>query len=897
MLANLFAQVANDECDTPIVIKELSNWCSNPGEFTSEGAQPSRYDAPDCFSGDFNDVWFSFVAGASEVTIVVIGNTSRSPGGTLDNPEVALYTGDCTGEIIEWRCATDATKDNTVEIIRGGLVVGETYHIRVQGRNGSTGTFQLCINNYNPPAIPGNDFNTASILCDKSPFSVQQTQGGGVDNNEAAGTCLEVQGPSESSSTWFAWTAKTSGPLTFTITPLRGTDDIDFAVYRLPNGVQDPTGKQALRCMAAACIGATGLDLQSTDTTEDFGCDPGEDNFVRFIDMVAGDSYGLIINNFSDTGDGFSIEFGDDPTEGEFEGPSAEFTSDEPDNQVCVGEDIAFTDVSAFPNGQITKYTWTFGVGASPSNAEGPGPHSVIYNSPGVKSVVLTLETNLGCQLTRIENFDVLPEMEINPILTTPDCGGGTNGAIELQITGGARPLLINWNNTTFEADAFVLDSLAEGTYSCVVQDSEGCTKELTFPLFEPGPALNSLVEPVILPTCNGDDDGRIIIAATEGTPPYQYDFGSGLSTDSISNGLAAGTYAVYVVDAEGCDSDFNITVEDPPLLTIDVDPMDISCNGLTDGNAIATTNGGVLPHNFTWSTGSSGPEVTGLPEGAYSISVVDQNGCVKATDFTITEPEGMDLRLVEAIDPICNGTPGGSILMEGMGGTPPYEFAVNGGNFQTSPLLDMLFAGTYTATIRDSEGCTFDFVENITLNEPPPIMVDAGPDQTIDLGQFISLSATSFDAEITYSWSGPDSLVRSDQQNTTAVPFNSGYYTVTIRNEDECFATDSMQVTVNLIRPLYAPNAFSPNGDGRNDQFTLYSGFAARQIKSLRVFSRWGDLLFETTNIPLNDERLGWDGTAHGEPLNAGVYAYFAEVTFLDGVDVIFEGDIALIR
>jgi len=319
-----WAQPANDNCDQATVLLELTNACSNVGQFTNGGATPSNFSEPDCFNNAGNDVWFQFVAGATDVNILVIGNASIDPGGTLVNPEVALYNGDCASEISEWRCASDESNDNTVELRRGGLIVGGIYYVRIQGANGNTGTFQICVNNFNPPANPGSDCDnsnpllSAAVLCDKSAFSVQKLEGGGEDNNEAANTCLDISGPSESSSTWFTWIAESSGPLTFTLTPNRPGDDLDFVVYELPNGIKDCSNKVVLRCMATACEGPTGLNMSSTDLEEDLNCDFGEDGFVRFIDMEEGKSYALMVNNFTNTGDGFAIEFGRDSTEANF---------------------------------------------------------------------------------------------------------------------------------------------------------------------------------------------------------------------------------------------------------------------------------------------------------------------------------------------------------------------------------------------------------------------------------------------------------------------------------------------------------------------------------------------------------------------------------------------------
>jgi gliding motility-associated-like protein len=97
--------------------------------------------------------------------------------------------------------------------------------------------------------------------------------------------------------------------------------------------------------------------------------------------------------------------------------------------------------------------------------------------------------------------------------------------------------------------------------------------------------------------------------------------------------------------------------------------------------------------------------------------------------------------------------------------------------------------------------------------------------------------------------------------------------------------------------RPIYAPNVFSPNNDGINDFFTLYGNQAAVRIKSLKVFNRWGDMMFLGINLPLGGDRLGWDGTFGGKDVPPDVFVYVAVISFIDGEEIIVKGDVTLTR
>ena len=149
-----------------------------------------------------------------------------------------------------------------------------TYYLRVSAREDNRGTFQLCVNNFNPVPPPSSDCATAVVLCDKSPFTVPNVRGAGFNKYELPfGICID----NESSSAWYKWTCSKPGTLTFNLTPVNPSDDIDFALFLLPNGVDDCTVKIPVRCMAsgeiadgsfsswASCTGATGLRTSSYD--------------------------------------------------------------------------------------------------------------------------------------------------------------------------------------------------------------------------------------------------------------------------------------------------------------------------------------------------------------------------------------------------------------------------------------------------------------------------------------------------------------------------------------------------------------------------------------------------------------------------------------------------------
>jgi len=97
--------------------------------------------------------------------------------------------------------------------------------------------------------------------------------------------------------------------------------------------------------------------------------------------------------------------------------------------------------------------------------------------------------------------------------------------------------------------------------------------------------------------------------------------------------------------------------------------------------------------------------------------------------------------------------------------------------------------------------------------------------------------------------------------------------------------------------RNIYVPNAFSPDGNGDNDIFYIFSDASVEKIRSFLVFNRWGESVFEVYNSQPNDPRWGWDGSYRGEPVNAAVYVWFAEIEFKNGDVEIIKGDVVIMR
>ncbi|MCB0508646.1 MAG: PKD domain-containing protein [Bacteroidetes bacterium] len=171
---------------------------------------------------------------------------------------------------------------------------------------------------------------------------------------------------------------------------------------------------------------------------------------------------------------------------------------------------------------------------------------------------------------------------------------------------------------------------------------------------------------------------------------------------------------------------------------------------------------------------------------------------------------------------------------------------------------------------------------------------VQAGKDHIIINGQSVQLDATSPN-QVTYSWSPDYKLSCTDCPTPMASPEIDTTYKVTAINEFGCKASDVLKIQVIedcAGKMVYVPNSFSPNGDGQNDVFQVF-GPGVASVKLLRIFNRWGQMVYESTD-PSN---IAWDGTFKGEKLNPGVFVYYMDVICIDGQRTIKKGDITLLR
>lgn len=636
-----YAQPSNDECNTAINISNTSNWCSPNAAYTNVLSTASVYGTPTCWSNSGNDVWFRFTASAPAVTITVNGNVAGAGTGNLNQPELALYRDNCAGgTVTEIQCQPgDGT--NSASVYEGALVVGNSYLIRVDGKNSNTGTFQLCVDNYFPPAQPGADCSSAAALCTKDTISFVNLTGFGFDGTEGAGTCIgasTVPGANvEKNAAWFTWIAADNGTITFDIIPTNPADDLDFVVYELPNGTcGDATGANAIRCCASGdsgipspCMGPTGLNLTSVDVVENLGCYATDDNYVQFITQVPGRMYALQINNFSSAGNGFNLQWGGT---GQFAGPTPGFTQSV-DTTCFSAPQLTVTDNTV----NAVNISYDFGFDATPATATGVGPHNIVYSSPGEKYIVQTVEGPGGCLSYFIDTLVITELPDFDSVITHVDCNGEETGAIDITMTTGTAPYTFNWTGGTLSAPVTTEDitNVGAGFYTLDITDDAGCMNSFNLEIIE-RPAIAEAAT-IVDDACEAGI-GSITANISGGTRPFTYEWSDGQS-DSAATNLTTGTYELIVIDANGCRDTFDFNVGDTPQPIANAGPDATVC--ATQHTLAAVASSGIGTWTATAPVTFADPNDPNSPVTANNYGIIDfywteVNGVCSDTDTVV---------------------------------------------------------------------------------------------------------------------------------------------------------------------------------------------------------------------------------------------------------------------
>jgi len=830
--SNLKTNAQSNACGTADEIVNLVNYCSTPAQYTNKSSTNSDPVLPNCWNASAtDDVWFWFTATAADIEITVSGDNGN---GTIKQPYIELQRGTCGG--LSMACSgPDATLKNTSKLTRGGLIPGTDYIIRISSSTVNQGTFKLCLNNYTAPLNPGADCDGAIRLCNMEKIYLPALSGGGKKKEIPQNSCFyAASDPStlvETNSSWYKWTCEKAGTLTFVIDPVNPKNDLDFIVYELTNGLDACGPKTLLRCNATTCVrGATGLNMTETKTSQAVTinnyCDGTESAFVKYVDMVAGRSYALFINNF-DGSTGFTITWGGSGT---FLGPHAVITAGS-SAEICKGGKITYSGNLSEHYGTLD---WVFKEG-KPDIGTGVGPFHIDYNNPGIFTTYLYAKDSTCASGNSVDSIKVTingpPNVNAdNPDIGNTDCNKPTGTITNITVSGGTPTYTYEWfklpstsvSTSTTSPD---LNSVPPGDYYLIVTDSKSCkdsvgkfTVKTYDPPKTPGVSNNK-------PYCTGDKLEKITVNATTGTTYKWYD-------DKDLNNLIH----------EGTDYTPTNTVTDTLYLTA----TEHGCTSEVDTililiNPLPSADGGLAKHILCYKP--DGVELEGNASGGTKLSY--------------------------------SWTPVGNV--------------VSGGN-TLKPTVKA--EGTYTLTVKnDLTGCVKTDDVNV-IKDPIPVAVFK-PDVYTGENPLNVIFTNSSTGSNTYVWVF-DKENKAYTKDTKFTYINPNTYQVLLISSDSSRCPDTAMVQIKVYEKftVVIPNVFTPNGDGKNDAFTINM----TGIESVygEIYDRWGLKMFSWEQR--ND---GWDGRSPaGTTAPEGTYYFILIIKPQDGgKEHIEKGSLTLLR
>lgn len=572
-------------------------------------------------------------------------------------------------------------------------------------------------------------------------------------------------------------------------------------------------------------------------------------------------------------------------------------------------------DANQSSQGNNFEYNWTTQNG---NIVNGENSLTPSVNEPGTYELLVTNNDN-GCE--NILQVDVTQDI-VNPIAEAGQADDLTCVVLEVSLNGENSSLGSEFeylwtttNGNILTGGTTLYPSISEpGIYEILVTNTiNGCTTidNVTVILDDVDP-IAIVAQPDIL-TCSVLE---VNVDGTGSDSGSQFEYlwttndGNILSgTDQlIADVNQPGIYNLLITNTiNGCTEVTQVVVSQDIVLPLAEAGDDFLFNCIDDIqylNGSASQSGFNITYQWNTQDGNiANGQFTNAPgitiPGTYNLVVTNtENGCTAGDMVVIIE----DIPLSElAVDqPPCHNDLGTISFAQVTGGTPPYVYSMDGGeNFFDSQSFSNINAGQYSLIVQDINGCEDE--KTVNIYQPNEVVVDIETEVELQLGDtyqvntFVNLLQDDI-AEIV--WTPSEGLSCDDCLDPIITPLNTSIYSVTVKNENGCQDTQNILFKVDKEGGVYIPNAFSPNADGINDKFLIYAKLeGVKEVKSFLVFSRWGEIVWEYYNFIPNDPASGWDGYHRGQSMNPAVFAYFAEIEFIDGTVKLFEGDVTLTR
>ncbi|HEV7231965.1 MAG TPA: gliding motility-associated C-terminal domain-containing protein, partial [Bacteroidia bacterium] len=682
------------------------------------------------------------VASNSGPTLVIGSSTNVSCNGGTDGSITSTLAGGTGPFVYSWTPSGGTAPNAT------GLTAG-TYTVGVKDGNGCIAKASTTITE--PPAMT---FTTASanVTCNGG-------NNGTISVNPSGG----------------------SGPYTYSWSPSGGTSSLATG---LTAGSYTCTITDSKACSIAPAVVVTQpTAVTGTATETDVKCNGGSTGTAT---VTASGGTGTLTYSWSPSGGSGTTA----------SGLSANtYTCTITDSKGCTG--TAVTTVKQPPVLAVaaTAVSSTCGNanGSVTANASGGSPAYTYSWNPGVASTAtvnnlsaatytITLTDANACQVTATV---VLNDMG-SPTLTMGavnqiTCFGACNGSATAIASGGTGTLTYSW--TPSGGTGATASALCPGTYTCTLNDANGCSKQVSTVITQP-PVLAVSIASSANVKCFGGSNGTATASVSGGSGAYTYSWTPSGGTSAIAGGLTAGDYTITVKDANGCSQKDSVIITQPTLLHVSVAGIKTTCMGKCDGTLICIPGGGTPSYTYSWSTGCAAPSCSNVCAGSYSITVTDANGCSASDTTSVKQPSAITLQMF-SVNAHCFHSDGmDSVSASGGSGSYTYTWSPGAGSANAS--YTNIPPGNYVVLVHDVNNCPAK--DSLRVLNTPGVVADivSTTPATCFGGSDGKAGGGGQGGTLPYSYSWSPNTSLSD----TAKGLAAGSYTVTVTDGHNCTST-----------------------------------------------------------------------------------------------------------
>ncbi|SFH24353.1 T9SS type B sorting domain-containing protein [Pontibacter chinhatensis] len=485
------------------------------------------------------------------------------------------------------------------------------------------------------------------------------------------------------------------------------------------------------------------------------------------------------------------------------------------DQQVCSQSPVQLAGVITAATGGV----WSGGGGTfSPSNTALNAVYTPTATEIAAGSVRLTLTSTGNGSCTAVKDDVLITFYPIDVELTgTPVICNGTLGTISAKVTGGKGSISYKWSSGQTTA---TITGVAAGTYTVTVSDGKGCAITKSFTVTQVnGPTdftLSATQE-----TCGRSDGSVTISSVVGGTAGYKYSAdGKTYQTGTTLSNLAAGTYTIYVMDANGCTVSKSVTITNVAGPTaVAASSVAASCKNNDGGITVGQVSGGTAPYKYSinGSTFQDANTFTGLAAGTYTVTAQDKNGCTVTRTVTVAQ-ETLTAFTATPASSTCGNSNASITVSNVQGGVAPLYYSVDGVNFETNATLSGLTAGNYTVTVRDARGCS--------LTKAVTVGNIAGPTDLTVSAKASSCGYSNAEVTVTNVSGGTGTYTYSIdgtnfQASATFTGLAAGNYTVYVKDGNGCIYSEAVVLT-DMAGPAFTATAKASTCGASNGSITV---------------------------------------------------------------------------